>query len=1110
MNAYQQLLKKLDAFINRYYLNQVIRGLLLVSTLLLASYLLVAGTAFYVHLSSGARAVLFYLFIGTNAWVLVRWVIAPAMRYKSLLKRMTYKDAAVLIGSSMPEVRDKLLNTIELSDYSLNDGTSPELLMASIEQRTWQLQPLPFLKLIDLGKNRAYLKYLLPVAATFIVVLFTAPSVITKGGEQVIKYNRAFEPRRPFDFLFDGKELVVEEGSDVLIQMSTAGKELPKEAKIELSGFTYRMDVISQGRFSYTLRNVQKTDRIRFVANKFYSDWYKLKVVPRPIIDRFEVVLNYPAYLNRPNERLANTGDLVVPAGTKIEWQFGSKGVDSLVLILGNRRLVGTENQRSTFSVVYKATEPQAYQVITSNGLNPKGDTMSFALQVIPDAWPTIEVGESFDSTNQRLRYFSGDIGDDYGFTKLDFVYEITDNHGKPLGTTKRIQLPLVNGVRQRFFHYFDTRIQDLPDGALLSYYFEVWDNDGVQGPKKVRSNAFTFKSLTQEERELAIDQNTNEVQKNLQGAVNDAKQLQKELEKLRRRLKEGKELSWEDKQALEQLKRKQENLKDKVQDAADKMKENENLCDKGPKEEELLNKQQKLQEMAEKLLTDDIKKMMEELQRMMEQQSNKDQLQQKLDEMKVDQRDVEKELDRMLEFFKGLEVEQRAMEVANELEKLGNKQEELKNSNVPLSDQAEKQDELNKAFDEVQKDIKELEKLNDALEKPNDLGNLDNESKDIKNELKQASDELSKGQKPKAKKSQQQAAQQMKKMAQRMRDQMQQQEMQMLQENIQALRMLLENLVKFSFSQEALMDRLQENSNYSPVYVEIGKEQSKLREEAKLIEDSLTALSKRIMQLEQTITKEMSQVNDNLQKAVEGLGSRQTAQAKTRQQYAMTSVNNLAVLLAELLKNMQEEMAKQMEGDQQCQKPGGASPSKMSKMSQMQQSLNQQMQQMKDKMQGQKGKESGGKQGRNGEMSQGFAEMVAKQEAIRRELQRMSQEMGKDGKDGLGSELEKLAKEMEKTERELVNKTLTSESLRRQEEIMTRLLEAEKSDREREYDDKRESNSAKDIPRQTPPGFDTFKRQQQKSLEMLKGSTPELNTYYRKKVDRYFLQLNP
>jgi len=1110
MNAYQQLLQKLDAFINRYYLNQVIRGLLLVSTLLLATYLLVASTAFYVQLPGWARGVLFYLFVGTNSWLLVSWVILPSMRMQAWLKRMSYREAADLIGKSMPEVSDKLLNTIELHEYAFEDGTSHELLLASIEQRTWQLQPLPFINLIDFSKNKRYLKYLIPVSGVFVFVLFAAPGVITRGGEKVIKYDQDFAPLQPFDFILNTKELLVEEGSDLQIELKTEGSELPKEAKVELSGFTYRMDVLEPGRFSYTLRNLQKAGKIRFVANKFYSQWYEVKVVPRPVIDRFEVLLNYPAYLRKPDERLANTGDLVVPAGTKIQWQFSSQGVDSLVLLLGDLKFKGIENQGNTFMVRHTALEPNAYQVITSNAINPRSDTMSFALQVIPDAWPTIEVGESYDSTNQRLRYFSGDIGDDYGFSKLEFVYEITGEDGKAIGSAKRISVPLGNSMRQRFFHYFDTRIQELSEGAVLTYYFEVWDNDGVQGPKKVRSSSFTYKSLTKAETEAAINQNTSDVQKNLQSAVNDAKQLQKELDKLRRKLKEGKELSWEDKQALEQLKRKQESLRDKLEDATQKMQENETLREKGPKEEELLNKQQQLQEMAERLLTDDIKKMMEELQRMMEQQGNKEQLQQKLDEMKLDQRDVEKELDRMLEFFKGLEVEQRAMEMANELERLAEKQEELRKENGSTEEQKNKQNELNRAFDEVQKDMEQLEMLNESLERPNDLGNLEEESKQVEEQMKEASEELSKGQKQKAGKKQQQASQQMKQMAKRMRDQMQQQETQMLQENIQALRMLLENLVKFSFNQEALMDRLQENSNYSPVYVEIGKEQAKLREEAKLIEDSLTALAKRIIQLEQTITKEMSQVNDNLQKAVESLGSRQTAQAKTRQQYAMASVNNLAVLLAELLKNMQEEMAKQMEGDQQCQKPGGASPSKLSKMNQMQQSLNQQMQQMKEKMQGQKGKQPGGKERRNGEMSQGFAEMVAKQEAIRRELQRMSQEMGKDGKDGLGGELEKLAKEMEKTERELVNKTLTSESLRRQEEIMTRLLQAEKAEREREFDDKRESNTAKETSRPTPPGFESFKKQQQRSLEMYKSLTPELNAYYRKKVDRYFLQLNP
>lgn len=1110
MNAYQQLLEKLDAFINRFYLNQVIRGALLLFTLLLSTYLLVASTAFYMQLPMWSRAVLFYAFVGSNLWLLVRWVLFPFFRMKGWMKRMSYRDAAKRIGDELGEVKDKLLNTIELSEYSAEAGVSHELLMASIEQRTWELQPLPFLKIIDFRENRRYLKFLIPVLGIFVFVLFSAPGLITKGGEKVLRYNRAFAPERPFDFITDSLQWVVEAGSDLPIYVQLSGKELPKEVHLEWEGFTYRMDPLQGDGFSYTLRNLQQPARIRFRANKFFSKWYDVKVVPRPVIDRFDVRLRFPAYLNKAEERLANTGDLVVPEGTSIEWLFHSQGVDSLLLEIGASRVQGRQNDQRAFKVNYRATEPMPYHIYTTNRLNPKRDTLSFALQVIADAWPTLEVSEAVDSTNNRLRYFSGDIGDDYGFSKLEFVYEIRNADGKSVGDPVRVKLGLQTGARQRFFHYFDARLDALKEGASVEYYFELWDNDGVNGPKKVRSEVFTFKSLTKEETNASIDKNTGDVQQNLESAINDARKLQKDLDELRKKLKEGKPLSWEDKQRLESLKEKQTKIQDKLELATDKMEENKAFRSESQKDQELLEKQQKLQEMAERLLNDDIKKMMEELQRMMEQLPNKDKLQQQLDNMQIDQKEVEKELDRMLEFFKALEVEQRVMEVANELDDLAKEQDALRNESGSKEELTKEQEKLNEAFDAVQEKMDKLEELNKALEEPNNLGDLKEESGSIEKQMEEAASELAKGQKQKAGGKQQQASQQMKKMAQKMRDQMQQQDAQMLQENIQALRMLLENLVKFSFNQENLMDRLQENSNYSPVYVEIGKEQAKLREEAKLIEDSLTALAKRVMQLQSTISREMAQVNDNLQKAVESLGGRQTAQAKTRQQYAMTSVNNLAVLLSELLKNMQEEMAQKMDGDQQCQKPGGASPSKLSKMSQMQQSLNQQMQQMKQKMEGQKGKDPGGKQGRNGEMSQGFAEMVAKQEAIRRELQKLSQEMGKDGNGGVGGELEKLAKEMEKTERELVNKVLSTESIRRQEEIVTRLLEAEKAEREREYDDKRESNTAKEVKRVNPPGFDAYKRQQQRSLELYKTMNPELNAYYKKKVDRYFLQLNP
>ncbi|MBA4302921.1 MAG: hypothetical protein C0424_01715 [Sphingobacteriaceae bacterium] len=1111
-SAYQELLEKLDAYINRYYLNQVIRGLLLFLSWGLGLWLLISGTAFYMELNSAGRTVLFFGFAGVSAYLLISWILVPLFRIQGWLPRMSYQAAAVRVGNHFADVRDKLLNTIELANFK-EEGISRDLLLASIEQRTLALRPIPFFKGINLKDNRKYLRWLVPVAGVFGLILLFAPAVITEGGARILKYNQEFDPFRPFDFVFDETAWATEQGSDLNIAVGLVGKELPKEVQIEVGGFQYRMDAKGKNAFVYALKNVRKDLKIKFIANKFKSTTYTIKVVPKPVIDRFEVKLNYPAYLGKSSEILTNTGDLLVPEGTQIQWNFKGSSIDDLSLFLNsNENLIQpTAKRAGNFEVRWRAMESLMYGVHIRNKKNPKSDTLNFGIRVIPDLWPEILVSESRDSVQRQLRYFTGEISDDYGFTDLWFAYTLQDAEGKPLGKEVKVPLVLGSGVRQRFYHYFDLSTLDLRDGSAVNYCFEIADNDGVKGPKKVRTQSFVYRSLTAEESKEQIDKNTSEVEKQLRESIKDIKQIQRDAEKLNKKLKEGKELGWEDKKLLEQLQQKQQQLQQKLESSKEQLKENEQLRDSKKQDESLREKQQKLQEMAEKLLTDDLKKMMEELNKMMEKAANKDQLQQQLDNMKLDQKEVERELDRMLEFFKGMEVEQRMNEAANELEKLAKKQQELQQDNKSSAEElSAKQQELNKQFEQLKEDLNKLDDLNNDLQRPNDLGDLNKEANEVKDNMDQAKSELQKNKQSQAKQQQQKASKQMQQMAQKMRDQMQQQDMQQLDENIQSLRMILENLVKFSFGQERLMDRLQENSNYSPVYVEIGKDQSKLREEARLIEDSLVALGKRIMQLQSSITKDMAQVNDNLQKAVEHLGARQTPQAKARQQYAMTGVNNLALLLSELLNSLQEEKAQKMDGDQQCQKPGGGSQSKMSKLSQMQQSLNQQMKQMKERMKGENGKPNEGKQGKNSEMSKGFAEMVAKQEAIRRELQKLSQEMGREGQGGQKGELEKLAKEMEKTERELVNKILSSDALKRQEEILTRMLESDKADKQREFEDQREGTTANDNQRSSPPGFEVFKKQQRKSLDMYQTVAPELNSYYKRKVERYFLELNP
>ena len=140
----------------------------------------------------------------------------------------------------------------------------------------------------------------------------------------------------------------------------------------------------------------------------------------------------------------------------------------------------------------------------------------------------------------------------------------------------------------------------------------------------------------------------------------------------------------------------------------------------------------------------------------------------------------------------------------------------------------------------------------------------------------------------------------------------------------------------------------------------------------------------------------------------------------------------------------MQKQSSCNKPGTGNCEKPGGMGKKPSNKqLRKMQEGLAKQMEEMKKKMEGfNKGE---GKSGEGGEMSKEFAQMAAKQAAIRKEVEKMAQELNGDGS-GNGNKLNDIAKEMEETERDLVNKQLTMESLKRQQDIVTRLLQSRKS----------------------------------------------------------------
>jgi hypothetical protein len=167
-------------------------------------------------------------------------------------------------------------------------------------------------------------------------------------------------------------------------------------------------------------------------------------------------------------------------------------------------------------------------------------------------------------------------------------------------------------------------------------------------------------------------------------------------------------------------------------------------------------------------------------------------------------------------------------------------------------------------------------------------------------------------------------------------------------------------------------------------------------------------------------------------------------------------------------------------------------------------------MQKMRDQMQqqGNQGQSAKGQGSQAGNISEQMARMARQQQEIRQQLEQVSRQQNKDGTGKLGN-LDKISKEMEQTESDLVNKRITEESIKRQQLIQTRLLEAEKAEQEREQDKKRESKAGKDMPPGYIKALQSYQQQKARQTEQIQTVSPALNLYYKQKIKRYFDQLN-
>ena len=297
--------------------------------------------------------------------------------------------------------------------------------------------------------------------------------------------------------------------------------------------------------------------------------------------------------------------------------------------------------------------------------------------------------------------------------------------------------------------------------------------------------------------------------------------------------------------------------------------------------------------------------------------------------------------------------------------------------------------------------------------------------------------------------------------------------------------------------------------SDTDPAFGTYSREQRRVIDDTKIVRDSLYALAKRNPKIAKFIDKELNQIKDNHSLALEDIDERRRRELTIHQQYAMTAYNNLALMLNESLQQMQQQMRDSKPGSGKCNKPGGKGspkPGAGMKPGDMKQMLKEQLESMK-KGPNPRGKKPGDKPGKNGAggmSNEQIAKMSAQQNAIRKRLEQMRKNLNKDGS-GSGNQLNPLIDELKQQEEDLVNKRFERNLIKRQQSILTRLLESEKALMERGLDEKRESKSGKNENYSNQIRFDEYNKEKLKQIELLRSVDPAYKKYYKDRANEYF-----
>ncbi|MFW5851513.1 MAG: hypothetical protein ACOCWB_04760, partial [Bacteroidota bacterium] len=243
------LLQKLDDFIKRYYINEFLKGLILFLIISIFYFSSIFLIEFIAYLPSSIRTVIFYFSILLSVFTAIYYIIIPLFHIIKIGKIINYEQASHIVSQHFPEIKDSLINTLQLAQNS-ND-TDNSIVIAAINQKISKLKPIPFsdaVRISTLHKRFVYAG----LAVIFIISMYLIfPAIFSGGAERIMKHSENFEKPAPFTFILENTTTSVVKGEDYTVKLSIEGEYIPERVFFSIGNTKFIMKKTGSHSFEY-------------------------------------------------------------------------------------------------------------------------------------------------------------------------------------------------------------------------------------------------------------------------------------------------------------------------------------------------------------------------------------------------------------------------------------------------------------------------------------------------------------------------------------------------------------------------------------------------------------------------------------------------------------------------------------------------------------------------------------------------------------------------------------------------------------------------------------------------------------------------------------------